>query len=143
MAKKYVIKKGDKFWPSDEMKKIAWVKDEKIYSDASKNPIKFWEKLAKEGISWESTWKKTYIEKLPYFEWFKGGKLNFSANCLDRWIRDKGDKIALIFVPEPVKIHINGSPNLKAKIPLHPSKNFALENNENKNNKSEIFSENL
>ncbi len=98
---KYVIKKGNIFLPSDEMKKIAWVSDEKIYEEADKNPVKFWEKLAEEGISWEEKWKKAYVEKLPYFEWFKGGKLNFCYNCLDRHLKDKSDKVALIWVPEP------------------------------------------
>ncbi len=102
MTKKYVTKKDGKYWPSDEMKKIAWVKDEKIYSDAEKNPIKFWEDLAEKGITWEKKWDKTYVEKLPYFEWFKGGKLNFSVNCLDRHLKEHGDKIALIWVPEPI-----------------------------------------
>lgn len=99
---KYVIKKGGKYWPSKEMKKIAWVKDEKIYKEADKNPIKFWEKLAKEGIAWEKLWKKTYEEKLPYFWWFRGGRLNFCINALDRHL-DKEDKTALIWVPEPIK----------------------------------------
>jgi len=96
----YITKKGKELWPSKEMKKIAWVSDEKIYKEADKNPVKFWEKLAKEGILWEKTWKKTYEEKLPYFKWFKGGKLNFSVNCLDRHLKDKSNNIALIWVPE-------------------------------------------
>ncbi|MAG79186.1 acetate--CoA ligase [Candidatus Pacearchaeota archaeon] len=99
--KKYIIKKGDKYWPSNEIKKIAWIKDNKIYKQADKNPVKFWDKLAKEGLIWEKSWKKTYIEKLPYFWWFKGGKLNFCINALDRHLKDKGDKTALIWVPEP------------------------------------------
>lgn len=98
----YVIKKGNEYWPSKEMKKIAWVSDEKIYKEAEKNPIRFWENLAEEGITWVKKWKKTYEEKLPYFYWFKGGKLNFCYNCLDRWLEDKKDKVALIWVPEPV-----------------------------------------
>ena len=53
----YIAKKGKELWPSNEMKKIAWVSDEKIYKEAEKNPIKFWEKLAKEGILWEKPWK--------------------------------------------------------------------------------------
>jgi len=97
----YVTKKSNIFWPSKEMKDIAWVKDEKIYKEADKNPIKFWENLAEEGISWEKKWKKAYIEKLPYFYWFKGGKLNFCYNCLDRHLKDKSNKVALIWVPEP------------------------------------------
>jgi len=100
--KKLITKKAGKYLPSKEMKKIAWVSDDKIYKKADKNPIEFWEKLAKEGITWEKKWNKTYSEKLPYFEWFKGGRLNFCVNALDRNL-DKGSKIALIWVPEPVK----------------------------------------
>lgn len=98
---KYITKKDGAYWPTNEMKKIAWVGDDKIYKEAEKAPVKFWEKLAKEGIQWAKPWKKTYEEKLPYFWWFKGGKLNFSVNCLDRHLKEKGDKTALIWVPEP------------------------------------------
>ncbi|MGD9276911.1 MAG: acetate--CoA ligase [Candidatus Pacearchaeota archaeon] len=99
--KKYITKKNGKYWPSDEMKKIAHVKNPKIYNEADKNPVKFWEKLAKEGLTWNKKWKKAYIEKLPYFWWFKGGKINFSYNALDRHLVDTKDKTALIWVPEP------------------------------------------
>jgi len=101
--KSYITKKGNAYWPNKEMKKIAWIKDEKIYKQAEKNPIKFWEQAAEKGITWKSKWKKTYEEKLPYFEWFKAGKLNFSANCLDRHLKNNANKTALIWVPEPVK----------------------------------------
>jgi len=100
--KKYVIKKSGKYWPSKEMKRIAWVKDDKIYKKADKDPVKFWEELAGKGITWEKSWDKAYKEKLPYFYWFKGGKLNFCVNVLDRHL-DQGDKTALIWIPEPVK----------------------------------------
>ncbi len=99
---KYIVKKAGKYWPSSEMKKIAWVKDEKVYREAEKNPVKFWEDGAKEGISWDKKWTKAYEEKLPYFKWFVNGKLNFCYNCVDRWLDEKGDKTALIWVPEPV-----------------------------------------
>ena len=99
----YVVKKGDKYWPSKEMKKIAWISNEKIYKESKKNPVKFWEKLAREGIDWKTEWKVAYEEKLPYFTWFKGGRLNFCYNCVDRHLKDKADKTALIWVPEPVK----------------------------------------
>ncbi len=99
---KYVVKRKGHFWPSNEMKKIANISDEKIYKKAEKNPIKFWGDLARKGLTWEKEWdeKNTYVEKLPYFKWFKGGKLNFSVNCLDRHL-DKGNQTALIWVPEP------------------------------------------
>ncbi len=97
---KYVIKKKGKFYPSDEMKKIANITDPKIYEKAAKDPIAFWGKMAKEGLTWDKEWDKTYVEKLPYFKWFKGGKLNFSVNCVDRHLAHP-NKTALIWVPEP------------------------------------------
>ena len=96
----YITKRGNKYYPNKEMKKISWVNSESIYKK-SKNSIKFWGELSKEGISWEKEWKKTYEEKLPFFKWFKGGKLNISYNCLDRHLGK--NKIALIYVPEPTK----------------------------------------
>lgn len=97
----YVVKKGKYYWPSKEMKNIAWVNSDKIYSEAKKNPVKFWENLAREGINWEKEWDKAYVEKLPYFEWFKGGKLNFCVNAVDRHLGEP-NKTALIWIPEPI-----------------------------------------
>lgn len=99
-AKKYVVKKGGKYWPSDEMKKVANMTDSKIYEKAAKNPVKFWGEVAKEGLTWEKEWDKTYVEKLPYFEWFGGGKLNFCVNCVDRHL-EHPERVAMIWVPEP------------------------------------------
>ncbi len=101
----YITKKGNKYWPSNEMKKIAWVTNPKIYKDAEKNPIKFWSDLAKKGITWEKFCesKNIYVQKLPYFWWFKQAKLNFCVNALDRHLDKNKNKTALIWVPEPVK----------------------------------------
>ena len=98
---KYVVKRGDRYYPSEEMKKIAWINSDNIYKESNKNPVKFWENLARQGLSWSKFWKTPYEEKLPYFKWFKGGKLNVSFNCLDRHINIRGRKNALIWVPEP------------------------------------------
>lgn len=104
MSKKYVVKKDGKYWPNATMKKQAWMSDSKIYSKAAKNPVKFWEGLGREGIDWNKPWDKTYEEKIPYFKWFAGGKLNVSYNCLDRHIENgKGNKTAMIWVPEDTK----------------------------------------
>jgi len=98
----YVTKKGKTYWPSKAMKDLAWVSDPKIYSQANKNPVEFWGNLSKEGLTWEEPWdkKNTYVEKLPYFWWFKGGKINFCVNAIDRHL-NHGTKPALIWVPEP------------------------------------------
>lgn len=101
---KYVIKKGNKYYPSKAMKKIVWINNPNIYKQAEKNPIKFWSQLAKTGINWEELWdeKNTYKEKLPYFWWFKEGKLNFCVNAIDRYLGNP-NKIALKWIPENPK----------------------------------------
>lgn len=101
--KKYITKKGSRYWPSKEMKKLAWVKDPKIYQESEKNPTEFWAKLASKGLVWGKKWSKTYKEKLPFFKWFIGGKINICYNAVDRHLKDKADKTAIIWVPEPVK----------------------------------------
>lgn len=66
VGKEWVVRKENFFIPSEEMKKVAWLKDEKMYEEASKNPVSFWAKLAEEGIDWYKKWEETYVERLPY-----------------------------------------------------------------------------
>ena len=32
-----------------------------------------------------------------YIKWFEDGTLNVSANCIDRHLKNKGDKVALLW----------------------------------------------
>ena len=94
------------FWPSEAMKKKAFVSDPQIYEEAAKDTVAFWGKLAKEGITWFKPWTQTYWwnpSALSY-KWFVDGKLNLSYNALDRHLDSwKRNKAAMIWVPEPVK----------------------------------------
>lgn len=90
------------FWPSDALKKRAWLTDEKIYEKAGKDPVAFWAQKAREALDWIEDWKKDYEWDPPYYKWFVGGKLNACYNAVDRHVKsDKKDKEALIWVPEP------------------------------------------
>src|SRR3989338_6909575 len=101
-----MLKKGGSYYPTEEFRKNAWVNDPAIYKEAAKDPVKFWEKLAKE-LFWFKPWKKGLAlnlvkHKVPHFEWFVGGKINITSNIFERdWERRK-NKIALIWEPEPV-----------------------------------------
>jgi acetyl-CoA synthetase len=97
-----MIKKGNLYFPTKEIKDKAWVNDAKIYEEAQKDPIKFWEKLAEE-IYWREKWEKPFEHNPPYFKWFSGGKLNIAENCLDRNLEKRKNKIALIWEPEPLE----------------------------------------
>jgi acetyl-CoA synthetase len=97
-----MIKKGDLYYPTEEFKKKALIKDPSIYKEAEKDPIKFWEKLAGE-LKWSKKWDKAFEHKPPYFQWFLNGKINITENCLDRNLKEKGSKIALIWEAEPTE----------------------------------------
>ncbi|MBT6439665.1 MAG: acetate--CoA ligase [Flavobacteriales bacterium] len=80
------------------------------YSKSVSNPEEFWAKQA-ETFQWKKKWNKTLEWNFdePKVEWFKGGKLNITENCLDRHLEARGEKTAILWEPnEPNKpaIHI-------------------------------------
>lgn len=100
-----MIKRGQLYFPTKEFQKKAWLKDKKIYQEAGKDPIKFWEKLAKQ-LFWFKKWKKTFEHNPPYFKWFLDGKINITSNIFEKnrlgW-RKIRKKPAIIWKPEPIE----------------------------------------
>lgn len=73
----------------------------KMYAQSIKNPEKFWAKAAEE-LHWFKKWTKVLNWKAPHSQWFSGGKLNLSYNCLDRHVENgRKNKVALFFEGEP------------------------------------------
>lgn len=97
-----MIKKKDLYFPSKDFKKRALVGNKSVYREAQKDPVKFWENLAGE-IHWRKKWKKAFSHKPPYFSWFSGGKLNITETCLDNNLKERRNKVALIWESEDVK----------------------------------------
>ena len=60
----------------------------------------FWEELAKANVFWFKKWDKVLEWSEPFSKWFTGAKTNVSYNCLDRHLKDKANKIALIWIGE-------------------------------------------
>jgi acetyl-CoA synthetase len=56
---------------------------EEMWKRAKDDPEGFWGELA-ESLQWESRWTKVLDWKPPFAQWFVGGRLNASANCVDR-----------------------------------------------------------
>jgi len=100
-----MIKKGNLYYPSPEIKKRAWLNNKKVYKKALKNPVRFWEGLAKE-LFWYKKWRRAFVHKPPYFQWFIGGKINITTNIFEKnkagWGKIK-NKVALIWEPEPIE----------------------------------------
>ena len=102
---RYMIKKGELYYPSQEFKKKAWIKSQAIYKKAAKDPIEFWEKLAQELFWWKS-WKRGFKHNPPYFKWFLDGKINITSNIFEKNTIGFGkikNKPALIWEPEPLE----------------------------------------
>jgi acetyl-CoA synthetase len=70
------------------------------YKKSIEDPAAFWGEVA-EHFTWRKKWDTTleWNFKEPKVEWFKGGKLNITENCLDRHIPTKGHLPALIWEP--------------------------------------------
>lgn len=71
-----------------------------VYQKSIEDPAAFWASIA-EQFTWRKKWD-TVLEwnfKEPKIEWFKGGKLNITENCLDRHIATRGNQPALIWEP--------------------------------------------
>ena len=96
-----LLQEGRRFPPPKEFARRAVVKTRNIYKEAKRNPLRFWERQAKD-LRWMKPWTKALEWKLPYAKWFVGGKLNASDNCLDRHIEGpRRNKAALIWEGEP------------------------------------------
>ncbi|HUM98415.1 MAG TPA: acetate--CoA ligase [Chitinophagaceae bacterium] len=73
---------------------------EQAYKESIENPEKFWAAVA-EHFQWRKKWDKVleWNFKEPKIEWFKGGKLNITENCIDRHLSTLGEKPAIIWEP--------------------------------------------
>jgi len=91
-----------RFPPSDEFAAQANA-DASVYEDASKDRIAFWERQARELVSWDTDWEQTLDwSNAPFAKWFVGGKLNIAYNCVDRHVESgHGDQVAIHWEGEP------------------------------------------
>ncbi len=72
-----------------------------VYRKSVREPENYWEEIAEEHFSWRKRWDSVLewdFEK-PEVKWFKGAKLNITENCIDRHLRTRGDKTAILFEP--------------------------------------------
>ncbi|KAM9997441.1 hypothetical protein ACTFIZ_010947 [Dictyostelium cf. discoideum] len=72
---------------------------ENDYNYSQKDPISFWDEVAKKYVHWDKMYDKVYSGDEIYPDWFKGGELNTCYNILDIHIKNslKRDQVALIY----------------------------------------------
>jgi acetyl-CoA synthetase len=100
-----VLKESRHFPPPAEFSKSAHVKSlaeyEALAARAKTDPEGFWAEQAK-SLTWSKPWDKVLEWTEPHAKWFVGGKLNVSANCIDRHLAGpRRNKAAIIWEGEP------------------------------------------
>src|SRR5258706_10328404 len=74
------------FAPPPAFRAAAHVRDETPYEHARRDREGYWAGWAQQ-LEWIRPWDRVLEWKPPHAKWFLGGKLNASANCLDRPVK--------------------------------------------------------
>ncbi len=72
----------------------------RLHAESLQRPESFWGRMAGR-LDWIQPWERVLDWGPPHARWFVGGRLNVSANCLDRHLADRGDRIAIRWEGEP------------------------------------------
>lgn len=72
---------------------------QQLYQQSIHDPEQFWTKQAKEFLDWIEPWKQLQNGdfKDASNQWFIGGKLNVSVNCIDRHLPQRAQQTAIIW----------------------------------------------
>jgi acetyl-CoA synthetase len=86
----------EKFEPPEEFRSQALWSDPKIYEEAAADPEAWWMEQAKDLLDWETEPSQGLDDSdPPFYKWFADGRLNASAQCLDRHVEAGiGDRVA-------------------------------------------------
>jgi acetyl-CoA synthetase len=87
--------------PPEEFVEQANVSDPAIYDRFEENYPEAFEEYA-ELLDWDEQWDEVLdASNPPFYEWFVGGKLNASHNCIDRHLDERKNQTALLWEGEP------------------------------------------
>lgn len=74
---------------------------EAMYKQSVEDPETFWSQQADDYLEWFEKWDSvldwSYDKDDLHINWFKGGKLNVSHNCLDKHLDTRGDQTAILW----------------------------------------------
>jgi len=86
----------ERFEPPPEFRERARWNDPEIYDEAAADPEAWWLRQATELLDWDTVPTQALNDSdPPFYKWFEDGRLNASANCLDRHVEAGiGDRVA-------------------------------------------------
>ena len=95
---------GSSYEPSSDQNNSWRIKNldhyKSLWSESLENQDEFWSREANKFVSWSKGFDKVFSRIGSHFEWFGGGELNVSYNCLDRHLKERGSKRALLWEDE-------------------------------------------
>ncbi len=90
------LEEQETFEPPESFVEQANVTDESIYEEFEEEWPQCWEQAA-DLLEWDEPYDTVLEdEEAPFYEWFTGGNLNASYNCLDRHVEDGAKNRAAI-----------------------------------------------
>jgi acetyl-CoA synthetase len=86
----------ESFEPPEEFASRALLNDPAVYEQAGADPEAWWLEQSKQLLDWAQEPSEALDESNPpFYKWFADGKLNASANCLDRHVEaGNGERVA-------------------------------------------------
>jgi acetyl-CoA synthetase len=86
----------ERFEPPAEFAASALLSDPAVYEEAAADPPAWWLRQATELLDWAQEPSEALDESdPPFYKWFADGRLNVSANCLDRHVSaGLGERVA-------------------------------------------------
>jgi acetyl-CoA synthetase len=97
------LEEQDQFEPPASFVGQANASDPALYEEFEENWPECWEAAA-DLLSWDQEYDQVLEDSNPpFYEWFTGGSLNASANCLDRHLDDRAEEAAIEWVGEPTE----------------------------------------
>jgi acetyl-CoA synthetase len=92
---------GAEYPPPAALAAGAVVSDPGTWERAAADPVAWWEEQARH-LEWTTPWTRALDDDTPpFYRWFTGGQLNVAANCLDRHLAERGDRVAYHWEGEP------------------------------------------
>lgn len=72
---------------------------QRLYQQSINDPENFWAEQATQFLDWHKPWDRVMQHDYSKgdIQWFMGGQLNVSVNCLDRHLEQRGDQVAIIW----------------------------------------------
>jgi acetyl-CoA synthetase len=86
----------ESFEPPAEFRQRARWSDPGVYDEAAADPEGWWTRQATELLDWDTEPSRGLdSSNPPFYKWFEDGRLNASANCLDRHVEaGRGERVA-------------------------------------------------